>query len=422
LRIKHFKGTFSHTVVAVLLTSILAMAFGVSLFSTRVGYSSPPLSNSDIVGVGIGDGGTNPMLFRMDQNGTMLWEKSLPFGQIWVPEYYADRNITEDSFYLNPCNYGYNKIGGNNRIQKYDANGNLLWDIAFSPDTQCISANPVDGGIYVTDTSLGVYKLNGNGNIIWGPKTFGYTTPGWAWWGVSTDVTDGGAFVSHPEDDVVLKIDKDGNVLWEQTIPEGYRLNANPIDGGVYVGAGSYACNTYKLGPDGNIEWVKYNFPSPYTYPRGVSPVDGAIYISSGWPDYFVKAATDGTVLWSVPNTVSPGYDRANNAIAPDIEGNYVYTSTNNLNLGINKFSGLDCTLIWHVDPGYYAPKNDYTPEYLIWIGTPSAAPPSPAPAPVGGIAFSPDKLALLAPYIILAALIAIAAVSVTVYWRRYRK
>jgi hypothetical protein len=47
-------------------------------------------------------------------------------------------------------------------------------------------------------------------------------------------------------------------------------------------------------------------------------------------------------------------------------------------------------------------------------------APPAPSPAPVGGIAFSPDKLALLAPYIILAALIAIASMSVAVYWRRH--
>jgi len=41
------------------------------------------------------------------------------------------------------------------------------------------------------------------------------------------------------------------------------------------------------------------------------------------------------------------------------------------------------------------------------------------AAAPVGGIAFAPDKLALLAPYIVLAALIAIATVSVAVYWKR---
>jgi len=43
---------------------------------------------------------------------------------------------------------------------------------------------------------------------------------------------------------------------------------------------------------------------------------------------------------------------------------------------------------------------------------------PTP-PAPVGGIAFPAGKLALLAPWIILAALIAIVAASVTVYWRR---
>jgi len=40
-------------------------------------------------------------------------------------------------------------------------------------------------------------------------------------------------------------------------------------------------------------------------------------------------------------------------------------------------------------------------------------------PKPVGGIAFTPDKLALLAPYIVLAVLIAISTASVAVYWRR---
>jgi len=38
---------------------------------------------------------------------------------------------------------------------------------------------------------------------------------------------------------------------------------------------------------------------------------------------------------------------------------------------------------------------------------------------PVGGTAFPSNKLALLAPYIILAALIAIVSVSVAVYWRK---
>jgi len=39
--------------------------------------------------------------------------------------------------------------------------------------------------------------------------------------------------------------------------------------------------------------------------------------------------------------------------------------------------------------------------------------------APVGGVAFPADKLALLAPWIILAVVIAIVTISVAVYWRR---
>jgi hypothetical protein len=49
----------------------------------------------------------------------------------------------------------------------------------------------------------------------------------------------------------------------------------------------------------------------------------------------------------------------------------------------------------------------------------PAGESPPPPAQPVGGIAFPANKLALLAPYIILAALIAIGTVSVAVYWRR---
>jgi parallel beta-helix repeat protein len=59
--------------------------------------------------------------------------------------------------------------------------------------------------------------------------------------------------------------------------------------------------------------------------------------------------------------------------------------------------------------------NQDRYPLMSPWVSPPTP----PAPAPVGGIAFAPDKLALLAPYVILVALIAVASVSVAVYWRR---
>ena len=60
--------------------------------------------------------------------------------------------------------------------------------------------------------------------------------------------------------------------------------------------------------------------------------------------------------------------------------------------------------------------ETDWRP-YLIVCYTPGV----PAP-PVGGIVRPVNKIALLAPWIILAALIAIVAVSVAVYWRRLSK
>jgi parallel beta-helix repeat protein len=61
--------------------------------------------------------------------------------------------------------------------------------------------------------------------------------------------------------------------------------------------------------------------------------------------------------------------------------------------------------------------NQDRYPRMNPW--SPPPPPPPPPPAPVGGIAFAPDKLALLAPYIILAALIAIAAASIVACRRK---
>jgi len=64
--------------------------------------------------------------------------------------------------------------------------------------------------------------------------------------------------------------------------------------------------------------------------------------------------------------------------------------------------------------PFQVGPINEYTQYTCVGYGFLISA-------PVGGTAFSPNKLALIAPYIILAALIAIASASVAVYWRRCR-
>ena len=75
----------------------------------------------------------------------------------------------------------------------------------------------------------------------------------------------------------------------------------------------------------------------------------------------------------------------------------------------------------------YPSSSNDYTTIVLLNDDPPGGAAwyefklSIYTPIPVGGIAFPPNKLALLAPWIAFAVIITIVAVTVAVYWRRYR-
>ena len=122
------------------------------------------------------------------------------------------------------------------------------------------------GGIYVIDGTQGAFRIDTNGSVIWGPKNFGYSG---FFHDISTDVTDGGAFVANYTAGVVLKVDSNGNIIWTRNILAATKVNACAVDGGLYVGAGDYHRDTYKLDAAGNIQWMKSCFPSCYTYPRG---------------------------------------------------------------------------------------------------------------------------------------------------------
>jgi parallel beta-helix repeat protein len=350
------------------------------------------LDKSDIFVIGTKDtddeldDDDEPLLFRMDKDGNIIWKISLPFTIFNFREnpYTADRNLAEDSFYLIPGNVeGATEplTDGKTRFIKYDAYGNLVWDIPLVPRIREVTANPVLGGAYITARE-GVYRVGSDGNIIWGPKSFdcpimtdnnGDLTPGI--WGIDADPTSGGVFIASRLSNEVLKIDSDGNEVWRVNVPDASRVISCPVDGGVYVGAGGYSRNTYKLDANGNIEWTKYDFPSPYTYARGVSSVDGSIYITSGWDFRIAKLGIDGNVLWDMPRgTISFAW----RSIAADIEENTFYTDADGEYLGIRKYSGVDGSLIWDIDPGYYVFTGTGTsPTYQIYTGAPANAPVS---------------------------------------------
>jgi len=119
-----------------------------------------------------------------------------------------------------------------------------------------------------------------------------------------------------------------------------------------------------------------------------------------------IKIYVDGTIEISVIDTLTGGFDSYGDlGIGYSGYGNWWY------------FNGLiDEVAIYHRALTASEIQQHYQ-NCLKGLGY-TAPPPA---RPVGGIAFPPDKLALLAPYIVLVALIAIVSVSVAVYWRRHR-
>ena len=350
----------------------------------KIDKTEPTLSLTDIIGFGSANEsqGTsdNPVMFRMDTEGNILWKKDLPFEDFNMTDILADRNLAEDTVYLFISAGGTNLMDGKGQLQKYNMYGDLVWSLPLTTGSTgaTVSADPVGGGAYVASDE-GIWRVGVAGNVLWGPKTLGFGT-GAGEWAVATDVLTGGSYAARNNGNILLKLDNQGNLLWQQSISNPYRLNFSPTDGGVYVGSGTWGNDhVHKFDSQGNQQWVKNNFPSPWTYWRTVSSVDGSLYIWSGWNEYLAKIMPDGTVAWSTWR--SGGWGNA--SVAADIEQNKVYTTEIFERLGVTTFNGSTGALLWQKDPGYYAPhwaSDDYGPLYWVYTGMPAQTLPDTTP------------------------------------------
>ncbi|NNF98271.1 MAG: PQQ-like beta-propeller repeat protein [Desulfobacteraceae bacterium] len=328
-------------------------------------------SLTDIIAIG-SDGDwlyTNPMILRIDQDGNTLYERRLPLTKYGNrgENYGHDRNLSEDSFYFT-TRLDENKINGNNRIIKLDSNGDLVWDIAFLPNKILISANPVGGGIYAVDRFAGLYKIDVNGDVIWGPYDYGHMD----FVCLSTDVVLGGVFVGTGIDNHLLKIDRGGNLIWEKNLQIRVdRVHFNPLDGGVYTGRNREPSKLFRLDSNGNEIWQKYGYPSHNTYGAAVSSIDGSLYLGSGWGHYLAKISMDGTVKWQISTCDYCPFVAA--AIDHDIVYVGAHRHVNGIPCGIHQHDGNSGSLTWRRIVG----PESWTGRYgviAVYTGMPSFA------------------------------------------------
>jgi hypothetical protein len=173
--------------------------------------------------------------------------------------------------------------------------------------------------------------------------------------------------------------------FWIRTPGDGWNFKwIATVNRSVGVNDDNPGSNAMSLSAGGNYTTTFFpNSPNPLPLERWY------IEIERNKENIVVRASNDGndsTFEYEIENTFVP--DLGNDQVI-EISGDGWYGSN---------------------DPAGYA---DF--DFIRVVST------TPTAAPVGGVAFSPDKLALLAPYIVMAALIAISTASVVVYWRKYR-
>jgi len=239
-----------------------------------------------IVAGGIGPFGgpdRDVYILKIDENGESIWEKT--FGESYYDEAYFIQQTTDGGYIVAGVTNSFGAGNGDVYILKLDEDGNLVWQKTFGGEDN-------DGAVSIQQTSDGGYivagwtnsfgagyfdvyivKLDEDGNLVW-QKTFG---------GSGVDVaysiqqtSDGGyivagwtdSFGAGGKDVYILKLDADGNLIWQKTFggsSDDYALSIQQTSDGGYIvagftdsfGAGYFDVYIVKLDEDGNLVWQK---------------------------------------------------------------------------------------------------------------------------------------------------------------------
>jgi len=306
-----------------------------------------------------GNGGDDVYLIKIDKNGNKIWQKTFGGKREDTPS--AIAKTDDGGFIITGWTNSFGNGGWDVYLIKIDKNGNRIWQKTFGGKRKDIAKAIVktdDGGFIIAGwtNSFGnggwdVYliKIDKNGNRIW-QKTFG---------GKSEDIakaiakTDDGGFIIAGEtnsfgnggDDVYLiKIDKNGNKIWQKTFG-GKREDtpsaiAKTDDGGFIIagwtnsfGNGSDDVYLIKIDKDGNIIWQKTYGGKDWdildrAYAIAKTDNEGFIIVGDTTESfivgdvYLIKIDKDGNRIWQ--KTFGGKYDDEAYAIVKTDDGGFI--------------------------------------------------------------------------------------------------
>ncbi len=285
-----------------------------------------------------GAGNSDAWVIKVDENGNELWNKT--FGSI--KEDMAKSIIeTSDGGYI-IAGYTYSFGAGNSDawIIKVDKNGNKLWDKTFGDRFNNVANSIIktkDGGYIIVgetwilrrfpaeikgyisfaEKDIWIIKIDKNGNKLW-DKTFGNLEINVANSIIETkngDYVIAGytCFFDFDEKDMwIIKIDGNGNRLWDKTFGEESKANSiiETKDGDYIIAGETWSFGrvesdawVIKIDKNGNKLWDKTFGNKEKDIANSIIKTRDGGYIVAGYTGAFsdvwlIKINKDGNKLW----------------------------------------------------------------------------------------------------------------------------
>jgi hypothetical protein len=244
-------------------------------------------------------------------------------------------------------------------VMKFDSKGTLLWSktlggaqqdflihVVATADGGCLAAGSTNSSGYATYTGdCWLVRLDGTGNILWQKRYFVSGNPGFI--GGMTPTSDGGfgitgtfPFTPGASELMTIKIDANGNVVWQKKLGSASSDSGNGIiednHGGaglitsaiVYLTNSQYEAVITKLDlVTGNVMWMKsYDFDGRSNWTGPIYKVsDGLIFNALNTDNFtsnnakpgILKTDFNGNLLWMKEFTI-PNCRDANMTVLPD--------------------------------------------------------------------------------------------------------
>ena len=181
--------------------------------------------------------GSDYWVLKLDGNGDIIWQKT--YSRSKNDDALCIRQTADGGYIVTGHTYYSSEAKYDGWILKLDSDGNVTWQKTYGVSgTESLDSiqQTTDGGYIVTgstyfgagetDTDVWILKLNSNGDILW-QKTYGGSLNDSASYIQQT--IDGGyivggqtmSFGADYKDIWILKLDNNGNILWQKTYGGG---------------------------------------------------------------------------------------------------------------------------------------------------------------------------------------------------------